>query len=411
MGRGKGWGSVEGKPKAYRIRYTVAGKKYTGGRTFATIGDARAALAKIHTSVMDGTWQPPAVVKAEAAKARAAEAARSVTVAEASEKWLAWKGAEHTRRSGRVVPGLRESTIITYRSRIKANALPWLTPDGVPFGELAISAVTQEHVDALVKSLQAKTSRYSDKGNGVASWVAANLRQMFDDAVYLGWLDAVPTVPQPLHTAVREKDDQDDYVATRDEVEVLYEAMPDRWRLAVYLGVWCQLRLGEVLGLRRQDVRWTKGGKPSAAKDADAATLLVRTQISTKTGKRGPLKTKASRRDLAVPARMLDALRGHLGSHTEPGSGSPILTSVSDRSEPLPSSVLDRTWRKVQRAVMGRDDFTFHGLRHTGLTFYGQLPGVTFAELQNRVGHSDPKVTMRYFHPSSERDRELAALL
>ena len=38
------------------------------------------------------------------------------------------------------------------------------------------------------------------------------------------------------------------------EVGALADAMPDHMRVAVLLAVWCQLRRGELLGLRRRDV-------------------------------------------------------------------------------------------------------------------------------------------------------------
>ncbi|MEB5273738.1 tyrosine-type recombinase/integrase, partial [Pseudomonas aeruginosa] len=50
--------------------------------------------------------------------------------------------------------------------------------------------------------------------------------------------------------------------------------------------------------------------------------------------------------------------------------------------------------------------FTFHGLRHTGLTRLGQS-GATEAELMAFAGHSDPKAVRIYQH--AERNR-LAAL-
>ena len=42
-------------------------------------------------------------------------------------------------------------------------------------------------------------------------------------------------------------------IATVAEVEALVLALPDRLRLTVLLGTWCQLRRGELLGLRRRD--------------------------------------------------------------------------------------------------------------------------------------------------------------
>lgn len=43
-------------------------------------------------------------------------------------------------------------------------------------------------------------------------------------------------------------------VATVAEVKALTDAMPNRYRLVIELATWCQLRRGEILGLRRRDV-------------------------------------------------------------------------------------------------------------------------------------------------------------
>lgn len=400
MGRGKGWGSVTGTKPPYTIRYTVKGKKFSGGRTWPTKGAARAELGTIYTSVMNGTWRSPAEIEAENKAAAERESARATSIRAWTEEWLTWKSAPHTNRTGHKTNGLADSTVITYRSRIEANVLEWVTPDGRTFGDLSLSEVTGEHLSALVSSLEAKASRFSDKGNGVAALAAGTLRQLMEDAVYRGKLDDVPRVPVPLSTPVREKDLQGDYVAEESEVDALRAAMPDRWKIGIDLAVFCQLRLGELLGLQRKHIVWSDDGA--------TATLLVRTQISTKTGLRTDLKTKASKGDLAIPKRMLEPLRQHMEGYVAGDPEAPILSSATGTAKALPSSVWDRHFRKAARAVFGKRQFWTHLLRHTGLTWYGRIPGVTFAEMRARVRHADPKVTQRYLHSSADRDRVLA---
>ena len=43
-------------------------------------------------------------------------------------------------------------------------------------------------------------------------------------------------------------------IATVAEIEALSNAMPDHLRLLVELAAWCQLRRGELLGLKRRDI-------------------------------------------------------------------------------------------------------------------------------------------------------------
>jgi hypothetical protein len=48
-------------------------------------------------------------------------------------------------------------------------------------------------------------------------------------------------------------------VVSTAEVEALAEAMPEHLRVAVLLAAWCQLRRGELLGLRRRDIDILRG--------------------------------------------------------------------------------------------------------------------------------------------------------
>ena len=83
----------------------------------------------------------------------------------------------------------------------------------------------------------------------------------------------------------------------------LAQAMPEQLRIAVYLAAWCQLRRGEIRGLRRKDV------------DLAAGTLSVSvtktTAMSGRTIVKEP-KTRAGRRTIAVPAQIVNLLAAHL---------------------------------------------------------------------------------------------------
>jgi integrase len=47
-------------------------------------------------------------------------------------------------------------------------------------------------------------------------------------------------------------------VASIQEVISALQSVPERLRLALVLAAWCQLRLGEILGLQRRDVDLTR---------------------------------------------------------------------------------------------------------------------------------------------------------
>ncbi len=95
-------------------------------------------------------------------------------------------------------------------------------------------------------------------------------------------------------------------VATIAEVQALADAIPAHLRLAVLLAAWCQLRRGELLGLRRRDVNILKG----------TVTIAV-TRTTTMAGatvQKAP-KTEAGRRTVAVPPNLLPILSGHIAKY------------------------------------------------------------------------------------------------
>lgn len=167
-------------------------------------------------------------------------------------------------------------------------------------------------------------------------------------------------------------DDAGKEVASPEQVEALYEAMPDQWAIAVLLAAWCQLRRGECLGLQRRDVEWHADG---------SATLHVRRQLNAHNGDLTDPKSDAGKRSLSVPRFMVDRLREHLRDHVEPEA----------------KDVVDSVHPK----------FRFHDLQPTGLTIFAQ-EGATLAELMRRGGHSNIRIVLRYQHATMTRDRELA---
>ena len=187
-------------------------------------------------------------------------------------------------------------------------------------------------------------------------------------------------------------------VATAREVRALTDAMSERLRLVVLLATWCQLRRGEILGLRRRDVDSTR----SIINIEQSRTISRDGSSITKSP-----KSAAGRRSLAVPASVMDAVVWHLERFT--GSGSDSLLFCSLNGQPLSVGVLQRAWGKA-RADVGRPDLHLHDLRHTGLTF-AAATGATTAELMRRAGHASTDAALRYQHATQGRDRVLARAL
>ena len=181
-------------------------------------------------------------------------------------------------------------------------------------------------------------------------------------------------------------------IATMAEVDRLAALMPSGLQIAVVLAAWCQLRRGEVRGLRRKDI------------DLQGGLLTIEvtrtTAMSGRTIVKEP-KTRAGRRSVAIPANALESLGAHLDAHVEAGADSLIVVGTN-RS-------LSVAW-SCARAKIGRDDLRFHDLRHSGLT-WSAATGASVAELMRRAGHASQAAALRYQHATDDRDRAIAEAL
>jgi integrase len=182
------------------------------------------------------------------------------------------------------------------------------------------------------------------------------------------------------------------------ELRAALEAMPEKYRLAVLLPAWCQLRRGEVLGLQRRHVALAP---PSIR--VEAAWNV------TSDGKQalGDPKTEAGTRTLRVPDNMAAALAAHLDEHVRPEPEAWLFPGQAGR--PITPRHFDRLWEQAREAI-GRPDLHLHDLRHSGLT-WAAASGATLADLMARGGHASPAAAIRYQHSSAHRDAVLADAL
>jgi integrase len=168
--------------------------------------------------------------------------------------------------------------------------------------------------------------------------------------------------------------------------------MPPDLRIAVILAAWCQLRRGEVRGLRRCDV------------DLEQGTLRVNitktTAMSGHTIIKEP-KTRAGRRTVAIPPNIVVELVHHMDTLVGASSDDYVIER-SNRS-------LSVAWDHA-RTKTGRKELRFHDLRHSGLT-WSAATGASIAELMRRAGHASQSAAVRYQHATDDRDRVLANAL
>src|SRR6202035_110578 len=136
-------------------------------------------------------------------------------------------------------------------------------------------------------------------------------------------------------------------IATPTEVRRLATAMPERLRIAVLLAAWCQLRRGEVRGLRRQDIDFDQGSL--SINETRTRAMSGRTVVKEP-------KTRAGRRNVAIPSNLLQPLADHIDRFVGEGPDALIL-DVTDR-------LLGCAWRQARLSI-DRPDLRFHDLRHS----------------------------------------------
>jgi integrase len=186
--------------------------------------------------------------------------------------------------------------------------------------------------------------------------------------------------------------------ASLEELAVIVDAVPQRYRLMVLLAAWCGLRFGELTELRGKDI------------DTKAGVIRVRRAVAwvNSEPKVGQPKSDAGTRDVAVPPHLLPAVREHLLA-VGAGKDGLLFPSAGDPTAHMRPATLYKVFYPA-RDKAGRPDLRFHDLRHTGAVMAAST-GATLAELMGRLGHSSPAVAMRYQHAAKGRDAQIAALL
>lgn len=364
----------------YRVRLFVDGFQYGLGR-YHTLEDARAVLSEAHSQKARGTFVPPKVRRQQLKELRDKERRQRITVTQWLEVWLESLAADPDRPRS---PG----TLATYRSAITVHALPVI-------GDLNLADVTGEDIEQIM--LEARKS-----GQGAAYNVSRTLRAMFGAAVSVeaGGLETSPVTAAAIPKATKpRRQPGTDRTLDAAQVKALEGHMPDDLALAVTLAAWVGLRLGEVLGLQRQDFH--------SLDDAELARVNVARQWNTKA--RPPKYTAPkweSERELHLPQSVAQAVTKHLQKHVPPEPDAPLFPGRQNRRQPISQTTFDRLWREAREKV--KPGMRFHDLRHTALTAYAQM-GATVRELMDQGGHSDPKVAMQYQEAAARRKQELAS--
>lgn len=186
--------------------------------------------------------------------------------------------------------------------------------------------------------------------------------------------------------------------ASQEELKLIYEAMPDYSRIAVYLGAIFGLRISEVCALQRRDFDFKRG------------VLHVRHSIGRGEGDKGALvlkdtKTESSSAELPIPSSFVPMLQAHLAQFCEPGAEAMV---IRPRVAGIMSPNSLRGQFDQARLAADRPDLHFHTLRATAISVAAQVGG-TPKEVQRYGRHADAKISLQSYQRATEHsERDLS---
>lgn len=179
-------------------------------------------------------------------------------------------------------------------------------------------------------------------------------------------------------------------VARENELEVIYNAMPEYSRISVYLGAVLGLRISEICALRVGDI------------DLKNQTVTVQHSRDSITGGLKGTKTAASN----ATVHMGDAMTKLLEEQIHGKAPTDYVISAQ-RAETIAPQTL-RKQLQAAREAAGRPDLHFHTMRKTAITTAVQA-GATPADTK-KFGRHDDYETSLTFYQMADDERRLAEI-
>ncbi|OZG62464.1 MULTISPECIES: tyrosine-type recombinase/integrase [Bifidobacterium] len=175
---------------------------------------------------------------------------------------------------------------------------------------------------------------------------------------------------------------------TPQELQALYDAMPDYTQLSVLLAALVGgLRWGEVCALRVKDI------------DLVNRKLNVRHSVNRGPDDLGsmrlsPAKTKSSVRTVPIPDSLVWVIERHLKTFCNLDNPDSQVF-VPKRTRVLGPNTLRKQFDKAKE-VAGRPDITPHTLRASHATML-MLKGATLREVMEQLGHTSERVAIKHY--------------
>lgn len=182
-------------------------------------------------------------------------------------------------------------------------------------------------------------------------------------------------VELPEKLTVREK-----HALTPEQVGKLLAALAEPFRTMVLLGIHTGLRVGEILGLRWNDVDFER-------KQLSVSQAIYRGTVGTP-------KTKGSKRSVPIPGGLLAALACHY-RRSGNASGSELVFRTRAGTAFGDTNLLHRVLKPAGKHI-GTPWLSWHTLRRTHCTLL-QLAGGSIKDAQAQLGHARLATTLELY--------------
>jgi integrase len=286
---------------------------------------------------------------------------------------------------------LEPKTKAGYASILNNHLLP-------RYGKAPISAITPDDVQKLVNEL-AKT-----KAPNTVRRVYTVLRAILALAVRRRYL-ATNAADQAKLPKKAPRNKQRLYLSAA-QVRTLAEAMPERYRVAVYVAAYCGLRAGELWALRRMDVDLLHGELHVRQALKDINTTSEWLTAKEKGLLFGPTKTHAARK-LSLPSPIAAMLADHLAGPIPGGASPEALIFTAPEGGPVrhglfyqrvfkPTLRGDRKRKRPGALPAAYSGLRWHDLRHTCAALSLEVQP-NLAMVQARLGHEDIRTTINVY--------------
>lgn len=323
--------------------------------------EAEALLARLRADLARGALADPG----------------TLTVADLAERWLS--DIRHTRAPG---------TLRSYEGQARRYILPAI-------GTVRLSRLGPRHAHLVVEY-----AREVGLAESSIRTLQTTTRAMFNFGIDLGVIAHNPMERMKLARLGRRKLP----IESAEQIAALVEQLSmSRYRTAFMLGLGLGLRIGEVCGLRWQDV------------DLDAGIVRIRHSVETRGGvvTFGDLKSPSARRDLPLPSFIVSALKaervaqaGRRLRHGHEWEDYDLVCSTY-RGRPIDGKSLRKNLRACCDAA-GVPRITFHHLRHLCGSILA-AEGVPVKIAQQILGHASSSTTLDiYTHGRPDLLREAA---